>query len=141
LNNQSIGHGLKNKNGKFSLWNTVYGAFLKSINPQFSSDEFDLDGTIWNLKTFPTSFINWPYNNTMRLDIQISKYLSRDERLQMANVLPYDEIGFFKWNSSPYDLENHDDGHYEDTPSSWLLAYWMARYHGFIVEDTSKKRE
>jgi hypothetical protein len=51
-------------------------------------------------------------------------------------VLPTNERTFFDWSHDPFDCdgqEGHDgDGSNERYPGVWLLAFWMARHHGFV---------
>ena len=73
--------------------------------------------------------------NSNRKDIVWSPFKSRFDREQLLNVLPADERNWGKWNGNPYYPDSGGDGRYEDDGASWLLAYWMGRYHGFISGD------
>ncbi len=53
----------------------------------------------------------------------------------LTRVLPTDERCFKKWNADPYEPDEGGDGRVEDDGADYLLPYWMARYHGFIVEN------
>jgi len=118
------------KNAKLSIWNVIYGAFLQSLGNPFESEDFDLDSIIWSLKTNPTSYIYWPVNNTIRLDVS---YSNNPGEQRFLTLLPFDELGCLGWTCDPFIEIPDADGYAEKDTSSWLLSYWMARYHGFIV--------
>ena len=50
----------------------------------------------------------------------------------LLNVLPADERNWEKWFGNPYYPDGGGDGKSEDDGVSWLLAYWIGRYHDFI---------
>ena len=45
-----------------------------------------------------------------------------------------DERGAGKWNGNPYVPDTGGDGRVEDDGASYLLPYWMGRYHGSFAE-------
>ena len=48
-------------------------------------------------------------------------------------VLPANERAQFRWNGNPHDLDG-GSGFNEGDPGAWLLPYWMARYHGLVID-------
>jgi hypothetical protein len=79
--------------------------------------------------------IEWPSNNSGRLDVTFDKDWQREyATLAVKEVLPADEA--FYRTSADFITEaaaiNVDggDGTGMEPPNSWLLSYWMGRYHG-----------
>lgn len=105
-------------------WNFIYGAT--------GAEEFDLDNSVWTLKTYPIDTIDYPFDNGARLDVQFNRDLSRENSQQLLTLLPYDEIFMGRWNGSPFDVSG-GDGMSASDGCAFLMPYWMARYHGFIV--------
>ncbi|MBL7092850.1 exo-alpha-sialidase [candidate division KSB1 bacterium] len=101
-----------------------------TIDPDF----VDIKGAVTNLRQIPTDRRQWRMTNSHRTDIKWHPRSSRFGRPQLLHVLPADERNWAKWNSNPYYPDGGGDGRFEDDGASWLLAYWMGRYHGFISE-------
>jgi len=99
-----------------------------TIDPDF----VDINGGVLNLRQIPTDRRQWAMINSNRKDIVWSPYKTRFNRPQLLSVLPADERNWGKWNGNPYYPDGGGDGRYEDDGGSWLLGYWMGRYHGFI---------
>jgi hypothetical protein len=100
-----------------------------TIDPDF----VDIKTAVQNLRDIPTDRRQWPMINSHRADIIWHPYPSRFGRPQLLYVLPADERNWDKWNGNPYYPDSGGDGRVEDDGASWLLAYWMGRYHGFIT--------
>lgn len=109
---------------KSSLWNVIFGA-------AGLSDDFAMRDAVETLQQWPLSQINWPVQNSQRLDVFLDANLSRQNTNQSLNLLPYDERSMFRWNGSPFDLDQ-GSGTTEYDPSAWLLPYWAARYYNFL---------
>ena len=99
-----------------------------TIDPDF----VEIRDAVTNLRQIPTDRRQWRMINSNRDDIEWHPRLSRFGRKQLLSVLPADEVTWAKWNSNPYYPDTGSDGRKEDDGASWLLAYWMGRYHGFI---------
>jgi hypothetical protein len=99
-----------------------------TIDPDF----VDINGGVLNLRQIPTDRRQWAMTNSNRKDIVWSPYKTRFNRPQLLTVLPADERNWGKWNGNPYYPDGGGDGRYEDDGASWLLGYWMGRYHGFV---------
>ena len=109
-------------------------AFFYFAAATIDPDYVDIKSAVLNLRQIPTDRRQWKMVNSNRKDIIWSPFKSRFDRDQLLNVLPADERNWGKWNSNPYYPDGGRDGRYEDDGASWLLAYWMGRYHGFISE-------
>ncbi len=119
----------------------------------------DFAGSVQALCDVPTDRRMWGMINSHRADVIINPRRNRHNELILTHVLPPDERNWTKWNIDPYvpdgggniiqrvagtPLSPHNvrgfggsregDGRNEDDGASWLLAYWMGRYHGFIGE-------
>jgi len=95
-------------------------------------ENFDLEDAVWSLRTWPLSQIQWPVQNSERLDITWDPDASRFKQKQILQLLPWEENSMYVWNGDPFVVDG-GDGHGEAAPSAWLLPYWMGRYFQFIV--------
>ena len=84
------------------------------------------------LRQMPTDRRQWKMKNSHRADITWHPYQDRFDKDQLLYVLSADERNFDRWNKNPYYADSGRGGQYVDGEASWLLAYWMGRYHGFI---------
>ena len=109
-------------------------AFFYFAAATIDPDYVDIKSAVLNLQQIPTDRRQWKMVNSNRKDIVWSPYKSRFGRDQLLYVLPADERNWGKWNGNPYYPDGGGDGTYEDDGASWLLAYWIGRYHGFILE-------
>ena len=108
---------------KNALWNFIYAAT--------GAEEFDLDNSIWFLKTFPMDLRNWKMQNSHRKDITL---LPDNFRLQTTKeLLPMTETPLYRHNGNIFDLDRDGDGkNLISAGDTWLLPYWMGRYLGVI---------
>jgi len=108
------------------LWNYIYGASMPG-------EDFDAEGAAWFLRRAPLDLVYWGVRNSQRADIEIDPGRGgRPGELQAKKPLPPDESFMLKFNENPYRLDGFWNGTNSETPSYWLLPYWMGRYHGFI---------
>lgn len=106
-------------------WNFIYSALTKQ--------PCDLTEAVQTLREIPMDLINWPIENSHRLDIDLDAERGRFGELQTTNVLPYDELAISKWNGNPYRADSPTNGTNEDDGTYYLLPYWMGRYYGYIT--------
>jgi predicted neuraminidase len=97
-------------------------------------DFVDIQSAVKDLRQTPTDRRQWRMINSNRADIIWHPRPSRFGRPQLLYVLPGDERNWAKWNGNPYYPDAGGDGSVEDDGASWLLGYWMGRYHGFISD-------
>lgn len=107
-------------------------AFFYFASATIDPDFVDIKSAVKNLREIPTDRRQWLTINSARKDIQLSPYKTRFNKAQLLSVLPSDEMNWDKWNDDPYVPDSGGDGTEENDGASWLLAYWMGRYHGFI---------
>jgi len=101
----------------------------------------DLDNAILTLQQWPLSWIDWPVQNSQRLDIEIDKDVGRHmgqitpssshilmtfynwlSNTDATIVLPYDEITFLRWNADPYTMDG-GSGYNDVDPSAVCLTF------------------
>ncbi len=151
---------------KASLWNAIYGfsravslvtkelshssssssssstsptaapvAFPPS-NPRAYMPASALKAIAEQLRRFPIELVDWPYDNSHRLDVSIGPYGSRDShRPHTTRVIPLDEARASKWNMDFYVAEG-GDGASASEPSMFSLPYYLARYMKYISPPT-----
>eukprot|EP00048_Salpingoeca_helianthica_P016190 m.230913 g.230913 ORF g.230913 m.230913 type:complete len:790 (-) comp18190_c0_seq1:367-2736(-) len=113
-----------------NLWNAIYIAVDGT-----SAEQSDVDSIAWNLRTWPLEMISWPVRNSHRRDLRFDIDADRFGKLNgdSVRVLPANERLQERWNGNPHDLDG-GNGLTETDPGAWLLPYWLARYHGLIVD-------
>lgn len=107
-------------------------AFFYFASATIDPDYVNIKAGVKNLRQIPTDRRQWKMINSNRKDIIWNPYKTRFGDRQLIHVLPADERNFSKWNRNPYKPDEGRSGKLEDDGASWLLAYWMGRYHGFI---------
>ncbi|MCK5862239.1 MAG: hypothetical protein KAH38_07130, partial [Candidatus Hydrogenedentes bacterium] len=116
-----------------SLERNAFFAFLHaSINPKLAA----IEGGVQTLREFTQDRRNYAMKNTHRTDIVIHPRPNRGGMPVLLEVLPYDEYEFERWNQDPYQPDSDGNGLNEGSGESYLLAYWMARFHGIIAPPT-----
>ena len=103
-----------------------------------ASIEEGLREAVWTLKRYPLGRVKWGYRNSHRLDIVRwpASLLNGPGRGSLRNgkALPVDERFVEHWNHDPWRLDGSGDGMTLADGASFLLPYYMGRYHGFLVE-------
>jgi hypothetical protein len=115
-----------------TLWKDG-SAFFYFAAATIDPDFVDIKVAVQNLRDIPTDRRQWQMINSQRADIIWNPNMSRFGRPQLLYVLPADERNWDKWNGNPYYPDGGGDGRYEDDGASWLLGYWIGRYHGYIA--------
>ncbi|MCC6488515.1 MAG: hypothetical protein IT364_13545 [Candidatus Hydrogenedentes bacterium] len=134
-------------------------SFFSFVFATIDPDFVDIADGVNTLREVPTDRRMWGMLNSHRADVTIARDPNRHGEPILTEVLPADERNWTKWNIDPYvpdgggnivqrvagtPLSPHNvrgfgdsregDGRNEDDGGSYLLAYWMGRYHGFIGE-------
>ena len=79
---------------------------------------------------------SWRQENSQRADVSFASRTNRFNRRVLREFLPVDERNFDKWNKDPFEPDGGDVGGLsEESGATYLLPYWMGRYHGFFVEE------
>jgi len=96
-----------------------------------SAETVDLAHSIWTLRNWPLSGIDWPVLNLYRTDVVYEPNQLAYGVIESLTLLPWSEQSFLRWNGDPFDLSG-GSGWSETDAGSWLLPYWMGRYYGII---------
>ena len=70
--------------------------------------------------------------NAHRIDFGQMPEKDRHGNGEFDRVIPVDERAIHKHNANPYQPNAGRNGGSQETPTHWLLPYWMGRYHGWI---------
>ncbi|MCL4179657.1 MAG: hypothetical protein KJ072_18155, partial [Verrucomicrobia bacterium] len=91
---------------------------------------------------FPLDRLNWPHQNSHRLDlVPLGQVKARDlyeadrgRRGYRVNgkVLPVENRHFNHWNTDPWQLDYGGHGNELASGTVFLLPYYLGLYHGFI---------
>lgn len=115
---------------KNALWNFTYA--------MTGATEFDLDQSVWFLKTYPLDLRNWGMHNSHRKDIERLPDNFRGQTTR--ELLPLSEIPLYRHNGQIFDLDSNGDGNTLISAGDvWLLPYWMGRYLGVITPPIKNK--
>lgn len=93
-----------------------------------------IDAAARTLYRIPMDLIKWSVRNLHRHDVELEKDIDRHNKKQITRLLAPDERRVMKWNSNPFDTDSNAEGRGEDDGASFLLPYWMGRYHKFLIE-------
>ena len=103
-------------------FNFIYGAV--------TGHDCETAQSVKHLREWPLDMIPHGYNYKNRADLQTpSGYVPY---CQVVQAISPREIGPVRWTDNMGRLEN-GSSHTVREPSGWLDAYWMGRYHGFIL--------
>jgi hypothetical protein len=113
--------------------NAFFGMVHASAEPQSAA----VEGALQTLREFTQDRRNYAMLNSHRTDIMIRPRLNRGRKPVSISVLPYDEQEFERWNQDPYELDREGNGLGEGSGESYLMPYWMARFHGVLAAPTN----
>jgi hypothetical protein len=112
------------------LWDAIsLTALGQAAGPQEAAD------TLWSLRTWPLSLVDWPVQNSHRLDIVLDNEGERQgggQDSDSVSVLPANERAQTRWNGNVHDLDG-GSGLDEQDPGAFLLSYWAARWAGVLA--------
>lgn len=125
--------------------NFVYGACARGKERTDQWQTTDLsppsdcyEDAVDTLRRYPLDLIEWPMSNAHRIDL-IPFESHGDEPPSTGSdirgyVFPIDERQEVYWDWDYWRLSYGGDGTTLRPPHHYLLAYYMGRYHGFIVD-------
>ena len=121
-----------------NLWDAIY-AVAGGLNAARDAASIRND-VLWNLRSWPTELVNWPVDNTRRVDIVYELGVTRFGRVHTQSwkgrsPIPANERCQQRWNSNPWDVSDSGSGLSEVDPGAWLLPFWMARWAGIVTAD------
>jgi hypothetical protein len=108
-------------------FNFVYGAL--------TGQDCETGEAVARLREWPLDLRTWSYQNSQRTDLHTPPgYVALK-----GGIRPFSprESEPLRWDHWTMQLDGGTDGRDVVEPASWLLAYWMGRYYGFIEAPTS----
>jgi hypothetical protein len=96
-----------------------------------TGNEFDSARAIRHLREYPLDLVDHPFSNSHRDDLQTLPEGYRNFLTPNKPMGPREQ-GVRRWDRDPLELDGGGSMRYLD-PSSFLDAYWMARYFGLIL--------
>lgn len=115
-----------------------YEVLKNDDNPYFNflyngltSQNLDIDRSIFILQDNPLDLIGWRINNSKREDLHLTRKPILED-LQTNVLLPPSERGIMRWDRNPWTADTGDGGYSERDGVAWMLAYWVGCYYGFI---------
>jgi hypothetical protein len=134
------------RNPLFHFLYAAHNAGAVGSNPwgQFPLDPWEtwFEDSIATLRGFPLDRLNWPHQNSHRLDVVslrppafIDIYDAgrggRGHRVD-GRVLPVENRHFNHWNTDPWQLDYGGHGNELAAGTVFLLPYYLGLYHGYI---------
>jgi hypothetical protein len=109
--------------------NFVYGVL--------TGNDCDLEPSVRHLREWPLDLAIWSYQNSHRADLRVPPGYTAIK----AATRPFSprEREPMRWDGWTMQADGGTDGRDVVEPSSWLLAYWMGRYHHFIAPAKSRE--
>ncbi|MCB0687559.1 MAG: hypothetical protein KDC53_13580, partial [Saprospiraceae bacterium] len=108
------------------VWNIMASAMLNR--------DCNLETAVRELQLYPLDLIDWTMNNSHRWDLTHDPLIDRGRKAQAVDPIPTPENQIFRWNTNPRRLDAGGNGSSEVSGTYFLVAYWMARYEGYITE-------
>jgi hypothetical protein len=103
-----------------------------------------LEDSLATLHGFSLDRLDWPQQNSHRLDIQyLSPQANFDAEataqrsrgsLRDGRVLPIENRQVGHWNADPWRLDSGGNGRTLSPGTAFLLPYYLGLYHGFIAK-------
>jgi hypothetical protein len=130
----NIAYAAHNLDGQIS---NPWGSFSSQPWPGWHEDSVD------TLRGFPLDRLNWPRQNSHRLDLQLlgpeasidiyePRRAGRGRRVD-GKVLPVENRHFGHWNTDPWRLDYGGHANELSAGTVYLLPYYMGLYHNFIA--------
>lgn len=107
-----------------SVYNFAYGAL--------TGNRCDVEEATEDLQEWPWELIDWTVRNSQRQDVEVRREAGIDDPLQLGRVVPPSERFLKRWNANPWSADGGSDGAIEHDGSTWLFAYWLGVYHGYL---------
>ena len=120
------------RDSRTSLYTFLYYMMVQGRQgATLTSQQEDVFYGIQELRRWPTSLITWTTDNTNRIDYHLDPYLYREKDKDATRAFAVDERPCIWWNCNLKALSGGNDFS-ERAPSAYLLAYWAARFGGFV---------
>jgi len=104
-------------------FNFVYGAL--------TGNECEVEPAVRHLREWPLDMVIWSYQNSHRADLRTpAGYTVLKAAIRPFSPREREPMRMDGWTMQ---ADGGTDGRDVVEPSSWLLAYWMGRYHNLIA--------
>ncbi len=104
------------------LWNSIY-EIGRGENLELRRAAID------TLQRLPLDMTKWTVENSWRKELPLSTRAERFGKRETTVFLQPDERAVMKWNGNPFVLDGGNGGRGEDDGTTFILPYWMGRYH------------
>ncbi|MHB0999070.1 MAG: hypothetical protein ACYC27_07470 [Armatimonadota bacterium] len=109
-----------------SLYNFIYGTV--------TGMPCETEDAVETLRDWPWDLVQWDIRNSHRHDVTLRVSPDGRRLTETDRVLPVSERQVWRWNGNPWIPDGGRGGMTEEDAMSWLLPYWMGRYHHLISE-------
>jgi hypothetical protein len=126
------------------LFNTIFAASFAGTGSRRAGEQgvprSCLADALDQLQRLPLDRFDWAHSNSHRIDIvplafgRFGRRAGPRGHLHSGQTLPVDERYFDHWNHDPWSLDTGGNGRELGDGAVFLLPYYMALYHGFIIE-------
>lgn len=102
------------------------------VQGALTGDPVEVGTSLEHLREWPMDLRIWSYRNSGRSDLRTPPgYLALN-----GGIRPFSprEREPMRWDAWTMQADGGADGKDVIEPSSWLLAYWMGRYHGYLTQ-------
>jgi len=113
---------------KASLYNLIF--LLSADTTVKSKFPNALSESIETLKEYPLDLVDYPHDNSHRLDLEIDRSLT-PMIVRSSTVLPRHNSAALRWCDDPFAFVG-GSGMREEDPTFWLEAYWMGKFYRLI---------
>jgi hypothetical protein len=127
------------------LFNAIFAASFAGTGSRRAGEQgvpkSCLSDALDQLKRFPLDRFDWAHSNSHRIDIvpialgRFGRRAGPRGHLRSGQTLSVDERYFDHWNHDPWSLDTGGSGAGLGDGAVFLLPYYMALYHGFIIEE------
>lgn len=112
-------------------FNLVYGAL--------TGNDCEADVAMRHLREWPLDLTVWSYQNSHRADLHTppgyTAFKGAPRPFSCREREP------MRWDNWTMHADGGTGGHDVIEPGGWLVAYWMARYHGYLAAPTEAVRD
>ena len=110
---------------KQSAFGIIYSVARNGTNGAKEAVQQSLE----TLREYPLDLVEWPTDNSQRLDLHIDKSMIPLIR-RSEDAIPRHQSAALRWCKDPFAFVG-GDGMMEEDPTFFLSPFWMAAYHGF----------
>eukprot|EP00762_Andalucia_godoyi_P005662 ANDGO_06469.mRNA.1 hypothetical protein len=103
---------------------------LQEPVPRYMDRNEHLAAARSKLARYPRDLVDWPLDETLRIDVRIDYRRDRDNRLQSAYAFDSETRSCLWWNCSPFELTG-GSGTGEDAGTVWLLPFSFGLVYGY----------